>query len=557
MITQVRLAQQNIEVQCERFDHRAKEAPVRKWESKARVWQLPLTSATAKYILKNYATREICPTAASRMRELLDQVKDTIPFPVWYKYKNTPMDHQKVALDKMWGEKNFALFMEMGTGKTFTVINWSSAMFINKDIEALLVVCPTSVKPVWIGEMETHCPIEHSVHVLESGGSSKCEKWMGEAPGFKVMVVGVEALSSGRAFNSAIDFVVGHKTAMVIDESSRIKTHSATRTKRCIKLGEACKARAILTGTPITQGMQDLYAQFAFLSKEIIGQKSYYGFLNRYCSMGGFEGRKIVGYKNINEVMDLVAPYTFIVKKDDVLDLPPKVYETITVKPSKEQARILKDVGDKFVMGSSMDGLDLEVETILERMIRYQQIVGGMFPYDEEGGTHGIVPISGPNPKLEAMADMIKDLDMKSKVIIWARFVPEQKMIAEYLKSIFGRSVAWYSAGSSTDERKAMINEFQDPESPTRFFLSNPTMGGIGLTLTAASYVIYYSNSFSLEDRLQSEDRAHRKGQTKSVTYIDVMMDHQIDRDIVTAIRNKKSVADYVESSILEAQNSH
>lgn len=273
--------------------------------------------------------------------------------------------------------------------------------------------------------------------------------------------------------------------------------------------------------------------------------------------MGGFEGRKIVGYKNINEVMDLVAPYTYIVKKDDVLDLPPKVYETITVKPSKEQARILKDVGDKFVMGSSMDGLDLEVETILERMIRYQQIVGGMFPYDEEGGTHGIVPISGPNPKLEAMADMIKDLDMKSKVIIWARFVPEQKMIAEYLKSIFGRSVAWYSAGSSTDERKAMINEFQDPESPTRFFLSNPTMGGIGLTLTAASYVIYYSNSFSLEDRLQSEDRAHRKGQTKSVTYIDVMMDHQIDRDIVTAIRNKKSVADYVESSILEAQNSH
>jgi len=555
MQTQVKLTQLNIEVQCEQFDHRAKEAPVRKWEPQARVWQLPLTGATAKYVLKSYATREICPDAADRLRELIAQTKVTAPFPVWYKFKNKPMDHQNVALEKMWGEKTFALFMEMGTGKTFTIVNWSAAMFMNRDIEAMLVVCPTSVKPVWIGEMDAHCPIEHSVYVLESGGSSKCEKWMQSAPGLKVMVVGVEALSAGRAYSSAIDFVLGHKTLMVIDESSRIKTHSATRTKRCIKLGEACQARAILTGTPITQGMQDLYAQFAFLDKDIIGQKSYYGFQNRYCTMGGFEGRKITGYKNINEVMDLVAPHTYIVKKDDVLDLPPKVYESIVVKPSKEQARILKDVGDKFVMGSSLNGLDLEVETILERMIRYQQIVGGMFPYDEDGGTHGITPIPGPNPKLDAMCDMIKDLDVNAKVIIWARFVPEQKMIAEYLDSIFGTCVAWYSAGSSTNERKQMIEDFQDPYSGCRFFLSNPTMGGIGLTLTAASYVIYYSNSFSLEDRLQSEDRAHRKGQTKSVTYIDIMMDHQIDRDIITAIKNKKSVADYVESSIIEAQN--
>jgi len=557
MSAQVTLTKQNIEVKCEFFDHRAKEAPVRKWDSSSRVWQLPLTKMTAKYVLKNYATREVCPGAADRLREILSQTPDRVPFPVWYKFKNKPMEHQSTALAKMWGEKNFALFMEMGTGKTFTVINWAAAMYMNKDIQALLVVCPTSVKPVWIGEMEAHCPIEHSVHVLESGGTSKCDKWMDEAVGLKVLVVGVEALSAGRAYSSAIDFVVNHKTSMVIDESSRIKTHSATRTKRCIKLGEACKAKAILTGTPITQGMQDLYAQFAFLDKGIIGQKSYFGFQNRYCTMGGFEARKIVGYKNINEVMDLVAPHTYIVKKDDVLDLPPKVYESITVKPSKEQARILKEVGDKYVMGSSMGDLNLEVETILERMIRYQQIVGGMFPYDEDDGTHGIVPIPGPNPKLDSMCDLIGDLDVQAKVIIWARFVPEQRMIAEYLNSAFGESVAWYSAGSSTKERQNMINEFQDPESPRRFFLSNPTMGGIGLTLTAASYVVYFSNSFSLEDRLQSEDRAHRKGQTKSVTYIDIMMDHQIDRDIIAAIKSKKSVADYVESSIIDAQTTY
>ena len=167
------------------------------------------------------------------------------------------------------------------------------------------------------------------------------------------------------------------------------------------------------------------------------------------------------------------------------------------------------------------------------------------------------MPIPGPNPKLDSMCDLIGDLDVKAKVIIWARFVPEQRMIAEYLNSAFGESVAWYSAGSSTKERQNMINEFQDPESPRRFFLSNPTMGGIGLTLTAASYVVYFSNSFSLEDRLQSEDRAHRKGQTKSVTYIDIMMDHQIDRDIIAAIKSKKSVADYVESSIIDAQTTY
>jgi SNF2 family DNA or RNA helicase len=557
MTAHVTLTPQNIEIRCESFDHRAKEAPVRKWNPNSRSWQMPLTDGTATYIFKHYATRELCPKAAEKLRLIQGSKPVVVPFPVWYKFKNKPMDHQNVALAKMWNERNFALFMEMGTGKTFTIINWAAAMFMNKDIEAMLVVCPTSVKPVWIGEMDAHCPIEHSVHIVESGKSAACVKWMEEAEGLKVMVVGVEALSSGGAYNSAIDFVINHKAAMVIDESSRIKTHSATRTKRCIKLGEVCQAKAILTGTPITQGMQDLYAQFAFLDKNIIGQKSYFGFQNRYCTMGGFEGRKITGYKHINEIMDLVAPHTYIVKKDDVLDLPPKVYESITVKPSKEQARILKDVGDAHIMGAQMGDLDLEVETVLERMIRYQQIVGGMFPYDEEDGTHGITPISGPNPKLDAMCDMIKDLDVNAKVIIWARFVPEQRMIAEYLNNFFGPSVAWYSAGATTSERKQMIEDFQDPHSTCRFFLSNPTMGGIGLTLTAASYVIYYSNSFSLEDRLQSEDRAHRKGQTKSVTYIDIMMDHKIDRDIVAAIKSKKSVADYVESSIIDAQTSY
>ena len=546
----------SVTVTSEFHDGRARMGPDRKWDPKNKVWRMPLVESTGRFIRKHFREDEIDPVLLAIFEEMDSRKKkrETSSFPLWYRFKNKPMDHQIEALNKAWGKPAFALFMEMGTGKTFTAINWSCALIMDAQAQGLLVICPTSIKAVWKNEIQLHSPIDLDVFILEAGGQREFDRWMKtETSKSRVLVVGVESLSQGSAHSIATEFAATVHPAMVVDESSRIKTPNATRTTRCWDIGVLCPNRMILTGTPITQGMQDLFAQYRFLDWTIINQKSFFAFRNRYCLMGGFESRQIVGYVNVDELMEYVAPYTYIVKKEDVLDLPPKVYETIQVEPNPEQARVFQSLNNKYDMRADLGDKELEVETILERMTRYQQVAGGLFPFkeDEESpNKYGTERFPGKNPKMEAMMEMIDDLDHSAKVIIWARFIPEQVWIVEELEKRYGKqSTVYFAGGMNTDERLDAIDMFQNSDTH-RFFVSSPTLGGIGLTLTAASYVVYYSNSFSLEDRLQSEDRAHRKGQTKSVTYIDIQMNHKIDKDIELALKSKKSVAQYVEDQI-------
>jgi len=267
--------------------------------------------------------------------------------------------------------------------------------------------------------------------------------------------------------------------------------------------------------------------------------------------MGGFEARTIIGYYNQDELLDRIAPVTVLIKKEEMMDLPPKVYETLHVEPSPEQKKALTELGDPFVMATVMDDKELIVSTILERMTRYQQIVGGHFPFKEEG-EQKIVAFTGKNPKMDALMDSIDILPNHTKVIIWARFIPEIEAIQRALGEKYGYdSVLLYYGATPQDDRKRILAEFQGYTGP-RFFVSNPAMGGMGITLTAATYTYYYSNTFSLEDRLQSEDRNHRKGQNNKVTYLDVTMNHDIDRAMIRALRNKKEIADYVTEELEE-----
>jgi len=510
------------------------------------------TKSVANYLCGQYNRNQFSATAQSRLLYYkMQSAKKTEGFPKWYKFKHPPMDRQWDAMTMMWNQQEMALFMEVGTGKTFVTINVNVARAMAGKINSMLVLCPTSVKPVWEIEMEKHCPIPHNVHVLESGGKAAFERFLqrDEKSEFKVLVVGIEALSQGSAYDQAVDFVLNHNAAIALDESSRIKNYKAERTKRALKLAAAVMYRAILTGTPVTQGMHDLYSQMAFLSPSILGQKSYFTFKARYCIMGGFEGRQILGYTNQEELIDRIAPYAIMIKKEEMLDLPDKIYEQRFVEQTVAQQKALTDLGDPFLMATAVDDKILEVETILERMTRYQQIVGGHFPFDQEDGTHGIIPFPGKNPKLEELKAIIEDLPNDVKVIVWARFIPEIALIQEALEPHGG--VVTYTGATPSDQRKQVLIDFQ--ENPAiRFFVSNPSMGGLGITLTAATVAIYYSNTFSLEDRIQTEGRPHRKGQTNNVTYIDLIMNHKIDKAIVTALRRKKSIADYVDERLME-----
>lgn len=471
-----------------------------------------------------------------------------------FEFKHPPMGHQLVALRKAWPSREFAFFHEMGTGKTYTAINLAAARKQQGQIDALVVICPTPIKSVWEVEVEKFCPIDYSVWVFESG--DKPANWMREKRDeLKIFVVGVESMSikNGQSMQMLEYFARFHRLMVVVDESSRIKNYKANRTKNVVKVGSWADYRLLLTGTPITQGLEDLFGQFLFLNAKIIGCKNYFVFRNKYCVMGGFQGKQILGYQFTDHLLKQVEPYVDYVTKDDCLDLPPKVYaDPLIVKPTEDQKRVMRQLTQEYAMQDQ--DKEITVSTILERTLRYQQVIGGSFPF-EENGEYDVQPISGRNPKIDAMMEYINDLPAHAKVIIWARFVPEIRYIADALDSEFGASSyrTFYGA-TSPDDRKQNTLDFQD-DPTVRFMVSNQTVGGYGQTWTAATFVIYYSNTFSYEDRYQSEDRAHRKGQENRVTYQDIEMEVKQDKMILTAIRKKKDLAKMVEETLVETRD--
>lgn len=461
-------------------------------------------------------------------------------------FKVPPMGHQLVALRRAHPAREFALFHEMGTGKTYTAINLAAARYRRGQIDALVVICPTPIKNVWELELEKFCPIDYSVWVFESGDQPK--NWIREKrEELKVFIIGVESLSikKGQSMQKLEYFNRFHRFMCVVDESSRIKNYKASRTVNVVKIGGWADFRMILTGTPVTQGLQDLFGQFLFLNAKIIDCKNYFVFRNKYCVMGGFQNRQILGYQFKEDLLKRIEPYVDYVTKEECLDLPPKVYaDPLVVQPSSEQKAVMKQLKEEY----SAEDKDkaITVSTVLERVLRFQQVIGGTFPYEEDGEYH-TQPISGKNPKIDTLLEYINDLPAAAKVIIWARFVPEIGYIRQALESEYGeQSVVTFYGATDSESRKQNVERFQ--EDPTcRFIVSNQTVGGYGQTWTAGTFVVYYSNTFSYEDRYQSEDRAHRKGQENHVTYQDIEMAVPQDRMILRAVRKKRDLAMEVE----------
>lgn len=474
------------------------------------------------------------------------------------------MGHQTVALRKAWKPKEFALFHEMGTGKSFTAINLAAARYKADLIDALVIICPTPIKNVWYtgegiwynddgelqgSEIEKYCPVDYSCWVYVSGDQPSI--WSREKRDeLKIFIFGVESLSieNGRSIQALEYFQRFHRFMCVVDESSRIKNYKAQRTKNVIKIGGWADYRMILTGTPVTQGLEDLFGQFRFLNADIVGCKNFTVFKNRYCVMGGFRAKQILGYQFQEHLFDKIRPYVDYVTKEECLDLPEKLRPpAVMVQPTDNQKRVMLQLKQEYAM---QDGDDqIVVSTVLERMMRFQQIIGGTFPFEEDGEYH-TKPIPGGNPKIDGMEELLSGLPETTKVIIWARFVPEIGYIRDALDAEYGRDASVEFYGATDDAaRIANVRRFQG-DSSCRFIVSNQTVGGYGQTWTAATYVIYYSNSFSYEDRYQSEDRPHRKGQHHHVTYQDIEMAVPEDKMILRAIRKKRDLAEEVEEAL-------
>jgi len=322
---------------------------------------------------------------------------------------------------------------------------------------------------------------------------------------------------------------------MVIDESTTIKSPTALRTKAICKLSTAVKYRRILTGSPVTKSPLDLYTQCAFLSKELLGFESYYTFRARYAVMQQIElgGRQILMpkyYTNLDELEMKLKTFSFRVTKDQCLDLPPKVYMQRDVHLTPEQKNIYETL--KIKARATIADDTVSFANKLVEILRLHQICNGFLKTDK-----GEIHTFKNNPKLKELLRILEEADGKS--IIWATYVHNIESIKQTLEDLYGKdSVVSIYGKDSVENRKLAVENFQHNDR-CRFLVGNPSTGGYGLTLTAARNVIYFSNSYNLEVRKQSEDRAHRIGQKNKVNYIDLIVPNSIEMMIISALKRK------------------
>ena len=465
-----------------------------------------------------------------------------------YKFKTKPYAHQMTALEKSWNKETYAYFMEMGTGKTKVLIDNLAMLYDKGKVNGALIIAPKGVVGTWYNnELPTHLP-SHIANVTTLWQSNitkkqreKLETLFEVEESLHILIMNVEAFSTTKGMDFANKFLSCHETLMAIDESTTIKTPTAKRTKNILKLAKNSKYRRIMTGSPVTKNPLDLYTQCDFLSPWLLDFASYYSFRNRYAQMKTLHmnGRQIQivnGFKNLGELSDKLKGFSYRVLKEDCLDLPDKIFIKRQIQLTPDQRKLYEQMKKEAM--AILKGKQSTTVNTLTQLMRLQQITCGHFTADD-GATQPIA-----NNRITELMDVLEE--MEGKAIIWAHYQYDIIAIIQAVVKKYGeKSIVDYYGLTPQEERQPNIKRFQDdPE--CRFIVGTPSTGGYGITLTAANTVIYYSNGYDLEKRLQSEDRAHRIGQKKSVTYVDLMADDTVDEKIVKALRKKINIASEV-----------
>ena len=465
-----------------------------------------------------------------------------------YKFKTKPYAHQLTALEKSWNKENFAYFMEMGTGKTKVLIDNIAMLYDKGKIDGALIIAPKGVVKTWYEqELPTHLPdhIENVTVLWQSnitkGQQEKLESLFEIETALHILIMNVEALSTDKGVKFASKFLNSHKVLMAIDESTTIKTPTAKRTKNIIGMGKYAKYRRVMTGSPVTKNPLDLYSQCEFLDPYLLDFTSYYAFRNRYAEMKTMHlrGRSIQvvdEFKNLGELSDTVKKFSERILKEDCLDLPPKNWIKRHITLSNEQKKAYEQM--KKAAMAVLNGKVTTTMTVLTQLMRLHQITCGHFTADD--GSVQLIP----NNRITELMSILEETE--GKAIIWANYQRDVNQIIEAIVKEYGPgSVVDYYGLTPQEDRQDNIRKFQN-NSECRFIVGTPQTGGYGITLTQANTVIYFSNGYDLEKRLQSEDRAHRIGQKKNVTYVDIICEDTIDEKIVKALRDKINIASEV-----------
>lgn len=476
-----------------------------------------------------------------------------------YRFKLPPFEHQLATWQHSKDLAEYAIFWEQGTGKSKVTIDTACHQYLEGIIDAVLVVAPNGVHRNWIvDEIPIHCPddvfSESMLHCFQTKKKGTiphkkaCQQIIQYKDGLKWLAISYDALMTKEGKKVVKEYLVSNKVFYVLDEAQRIKTPRAKRSMVVIASAKYAVSRRVLTGTPIANSPFDIYNIIKFLEEDFwkphgfssfVVFKHFFGiFKKMYNSKTNREFDMLLEYTNLSRLYEIIKDISSRVTKDEVLDLPPKLYNKRYFELSSKQAALYTQLKEEFMilLGS---GETITAPLAITRLLRLQQVTCGYLPIDDEKGK--LVMIDEKNERLKVLRELIEETP--NKTIIWARFTKDIDLIMEMLTEL-GRKPVRYDGSTGDDDRAKAKIGFQTGDFTD--FVANAAAAGEGLTLHAARTVVYYNNSFSLTQRLQSEDRAHRIGQEHPVNYFDLIAQDTVDEYIVSSLREKQSIASLV-----------
>jgi SNF2 family DNA or RNA helicase len=512
-----------------------------RWSPEEKAWWIAATPENFRKLTLAVPGLRVDKEVTRRMTEMAiaeaeqqdtdwSSVKPLEPMPL----KTVPFQHQVAAFNMAITRPCFAALMEQGCGKTAVAIAVAGYRFKRGEVNRVLVVAPASVVPVWPKEFATHADFPHEVIALEGPVNKRKGAllyWKPNEGKLQVAVTNYEA--TWRMEETLINW---QPDMIICDESQRIKTPGARQSKAMARLGTIARYRMILTGTPVSQGPLDFYSQYRFLDRNIFGT-SYYAFRARYALMGGYGNRQVIGYQNLDDLVQKAHSVAFRCRKEDCLDLPEQVDQVMYCELEKDARRVYDQLVRESVAELSEENIVM-APNVLSRLLRLSQMTGGYLRVDEQ-----TTLVS--KAKMGLLEETLDDLiEAGKKVVVFARFIPEIEAIVKMLEKKKVAHGLIYGA-TPMDARGEMVESFQtDPA--VKVFVAQIQTAGLGITLHAADTAIFYSLDYSYANYDQCRARIHRIGQKNNCTYIHLVARNTVDEKVLSALAQKRDLADQV-----------
>lgn len=465
-----------------------------------------------------------------------EEVRPALPMPI----KANPYRHQMEAFHFACGlfgilpgsrreSGGCALLMEMGTGKSLTAVAITGALANAGYIRRVLIVAPLSILGVWEAEFSRFADFPYFLAVLSGTGEKKRDTlrhMTGTA--LQVAVVNYES-----AWRMEKDLRLWRPDLIVADEGHKIKTHNIAASKAMHRLGQQAGYRLLLTGTVITNKAIDVFSQFKFVNPDIFGQ-SFYAFRSRYFDMVGYGNHTPVLKKAMEaELTEKLHSISYRATKAECLDLPETtdVIRQVDLEPAalRIYQRLVKE------SYAALSGGEVTAPNILTRLLRLSQLTGGFIGNDE---TAAVEQVSAA--KLSALEDILDGAAAEGKkLVIIARFLPEIRAVCKLLEK---RGLRYAYITGEVKNREEQVEQFQkEPE--VMAFVGQIATAGMGITLTAASTMVFYSLDYSMSNFEQAKARIHRVGQRMPCTYLYLVARGTVDEKVLLALKDKADLA--------------